>query len=53
MVFVSFEPKIPENTNAFCLAPEPNKQNPRDRTLNLPFFSHCKHIYPSSSVIST
>ena len=25
-------------------APESNKQNPRDRTLDLPFFFRCKHI---------
>ena len=36
MVIVSFEDKIPENHNAFWSASESNKQNPRNRTLDLP-----------------
>ena len=38
---VSFKPKIPENCNTFCSASESYKQNPQDRTLDLPlFFCH-------------
>ena len=44
MVIVSFKPKILENYNAFCSASGSNKQNPRDRTLDLPFFFHYNHI---------
>ena len=33
-----------ENYNAFCSASESNKQNPRDRTLDLPFFFRYKQI---------
>ena len=43
MVIVSVKPKILKNYNAFCSASESNKQNPRDRALDL----------PSSFVIST
>ena len=44
MVIVSFKPKIPKNNNAFCLASEASKQNPRHRTLDLPFFFHYQHM---------
>ena len=44
MVIVSFKPKILQNCNAGCPASESNKQNPRDRTLKLPFFLRYKHI---------
>ena len=44
MVIVLFEPKIPETNDAFCSASEANKQNPRDRTLDLPSFIRCEHI---------
>ena len=33
-----------QNCNALCLVSESNKQNPRDRTLDLPFFFRYKHI---------
>ena len=32
------------NCNALCSVSESNKQNPRDRTLDLPFFFCYKHI---------
>ena len=32
------------NWNALCLVSEKNKQNPRDRTLDLPFFFRYKHV---------
>ena len=44
MVIVSFKRKIPENYNACCSVTESKKQNPRERTLNLPFFFRYKHI---------
>ena len=44
MVIVSFQPKIPENYNSFCSASESNKQNPQDRTLDLPVFFHYKYM---------
>ena len=44
MVIVSFKPKIPENYNAFCSASESNKQDPRDRTSDLPSCFRYKHI---------
>ena len=44
MVIVSFKLKIPENDNVFCSLSESNKQDRRDRTLDLPFFFHSKHI---------
>ena len=43
-MIVSFKPQIPEKNNSFCSASESNKQNPRDRTLDLPFFFRYKHI---------
>ena len=43
MVIVLLKPKIPENYNAFCSISESNKQNPRGRTLDLPFFCY-EHI---------
>ena len=33
-----------QNCNSLCSVSESNKQNPRDRTLDLPFFFCCKHI---------
>ena len=33
-----------QNCNALCSVSESNKQNPRDRTLDLPFFFCYKHI---------
>ena len=33
-----------QNCNALCLVSESNKQNPRDRTLDLPFFFRYKCI---------
>ena len=33
-----------QNWNPLCLVSESNKQNPRDRTLDLPFFFRYKHI---------
>ena len=44
MVIVSFKPKIPLNCSAFCSASEANKQNSRDRVLDLPLFFLYKHI---------
>ena len=44
MAIVTFKPQIPEKYNAFCSASESSKQNPRDRTLDLPFFFHYKHM---------
>ena len=44
MVIVSFKPKMPESNSAFCLASESNKQNTRDRTLDLPSFFLYTHI---------
>ena len=44
MVIISFKCKIPDNYIAFCSASELNKQNLRDRTLDLSFFSRYKHI---------
>ena len=43
MVIVSFKLKIPENYKAFCSASESNKQNPRNKTLDLTSFSNYKH----------
>ena len=33
-----------QNCNALCSVSESRKQNPRDRTLDLPFFFWCKHM---------
>ena len=33
-----------QNCNALCSVSESNKQNPQDRTLDLPFFCRYKHI---------
>ena len=46
MVIVSFKPKIPEYYIALCSASKSksNKQDPRDRTLDLPFFFRSKDI---------
>ena len=33
-----------QDCNALCSDLESNKQNPRDRTLDLPFFIHYKHM---------
>ena len=49
---VSFDPKIPENHNAFCSASESNNKNPQDRTLDLPFFFSYKHITSFKNSIS-
>ena len=42
--FISFQPKLPEKYNAFCLASKSNKQNPPSRTSDLPFFLRYKNI---------
>ena len=34
-----------QNCNALCSVSESNKENPQDRTLDLPFFSRYKHIF--------
>ena len=52
MVIASFKRKIPENCNAFCSASEPNKQNPPDRTLDLPLFFRYKHIISHKNLLS-
>ena len=44
MVIVSFKTKMPENYNVFCAAAESNKQDPRDRASDFPFFFRYKHI---------
>ena len=51
MLIVSLKPKIPENYNA-CSATESNKQNPRDRTLCLPFFFRYKHKASIKNLLS-
>ena len=44
MVVVSFKPQMPEIYNAFFSASESNKQNLRDRALDLLFFFRYNHI---------
>ena len=44
VVVASFQPKIPENYNAFCSAAGSNKQNPCNRTSDLPFFFRYKPL---------
>ena len=44
VIIVSFKSKIPENYDAFYLAPESSKQHPRDRTLDLSSSFRYKHI---------
>ena len=60
MVIVSFKSRIPknrvnsndsaENHNAFRLASESNQQNPRDRSLDLPFYFHYNTTFLKPSV---
>ena len=52
MVIVSFQPYIPKDYNAFCSATESKKQNPRERTLDLPFLFRYKHITSLKSHLS-
>ena len=44
MVTVSLKPLRCENYNAVCSASESNKQNTRDRTLDLLLFFHYEYI---------
>ena len=44
MVIVSAKPKILDDYNAFCSASESNKQNLRERSLDLPSLFRYKHI---------
>ena len=41
---LTFECYTCKDCNAFCLASESRKQNPPDRTLDLPFFIRYKHL---------
>ena len=44
MLIVSFTPKIPEDYNTLCSTSGSNKQNLRDRILDLSSFFRYKHI---------
>ena len=52
VVIVSFKPQVTENYNAFSSASESNKQNPRDRTLDLHLCFRYKHIVSLESHLS-
>ena len=41
-----------QNCNALCSVSESNKQNLRDRTLDLALFFHCKHLSSLKSLPS-
>ena len=40
------------NVNSYSSAPESNRQNPPERTMDLPFFFHCEHLTSLSNVPS-